>query len=147
MSPVHFTKLSFRVCSICNETFYTKSPEYSFYCNVCRARPKENKRRPYQFKFNVSDFPDLFDLTLIKNVGWYSPRRYENRNLISGLTRDHKVSISEAVENNYDPYYISHPCNCELMTQSNNSSKKTRSSMTYEELVVKVDSYNKMVHR
>ena len=31
------------------------------------------------------------------------------------ITRDHKISIFDAIHMGYDPYYITHPLNCELM--------------------------------
>lgn len=63
-----------------------------------------------------------------------------------GVTRDHKVSVNEAILKGYDSYYIKHPLNCELMLFSENAKKHTKSSITYEELVSQVDKYN-MVRR
>ena len=63
---------------------------------------------------------------------------------MNGYTRDHKVSVNEAIKNNYDPYYIKHPLNCELMSFNDNNKKKTKSSISYDELVKKVDEYEKI---
>lgn len=72
-------------------------------------------------------------MTLVKDVGF---RKTKGSNLnINGLTRDHKVSVNEAIRNNYDPYYIKHPLNCESMLFSDNNKKNTKSSISYEELV------------
>lgn len=70
-----------------------------------------------------------------KQVGVYS---LGNR---KGWTRDHKISVTEAIRNNYDPYYIRHPLNCELMSFDKNNKKKGRSSIAYSELVAMVDEY------
>jgi len=64
---------------------------------------------------------------------------YSNTN---GLTRDHKISVNEAIRNNYDPYYIKHPLNCELMSWKKNNKKKTKSSITYSKLKQLVDAYD-----
>jgi hypothetical protein len=60
----------------------------------------------------------------------------------NGVSRDHKISISEAFDKGYNTYYISHPINCELMQQKNNSKKYTKSSITYDELVKLVEEYD-----
>lgn len=57
------------------------------------------------------------------------------------IERDHKISVWEALQKNYDPFYINHPLNCELITQKENNRKKHRSSITYDELKKLVDDY------
>ena len=71
----------------------------------------------------------------IRRVGLYHPKKN-----VEGLSRDHRVSVNEAIKNNYDPFYIKHPLNCEIMTQRANSSKKGKNSITYEELKRLVDT-------
>lgn len=61
----------------------------------------------------------------------------------NGVTRDHKVSVQEAIRNGYDPYYIRHPINCELMLFRDNAKKHTDSSITYDELIIRVNDYDK----
>lgn len=58
------------------------------------------------------------------------------------MSRDHKVSVDEAKKNNYDPYYITHPMNCELMPHIENNKKKITSSITYNELKLMVDNFD-----
>ena len=77
----------------------------------------------------------------MKEKGWYCKGgRYKKWNP-SGLTRDHKISVNEAIKNNYDPYYIKHPLNCELMSFEKNNKKKIKSSLTYQQLLKIVDKY------
>jgi len=102
-----------------------------------------NLRFQYRFKFNVYDYTDLFDLDILNSVGFYSPGGKSGKWNIDGLSRDHKVSVSESIKNKYDPYYISHPLNCELMPHKENNKKKHKSSITYETLVGLVDEYDK----
>lgn len=63
---------------------------------------------------------------------------------MSGVSRDHRVSVSSAIKNNYDPYYITHPINCELMHHIDNVKKHTSSSITYEELIKQVNDYDNL---
>jgi len=105
------------------------------YCDNHSNLYSHKGRAQYWFTFNVFEFPDLFDLNFIKEYGF---RSASNPN---GVSRDHKVSVNEAIKNNYDPYYIKHVMNCELMLFSENNKKKTKSSITYDELVKLVDNY------
>lgn len=57
----------------------------------------------------------------------------------NGLSRDHK--INEAIKNNYDPYYITHPMNCDLISHKQNNKKNTMSSITYEKLITLIDNF------
>ena len=100
-------------------------------------------RNRYKFTFNVYNYPDLFDLDRIKEIGWFAPGGKSGRWNINGLSRDHKVSVNEAILNNYDYYYITHPMNCEIISHKMNNKKKTKSSITYEELVKLVDDYDR----
>lgn len=95
-------------------------------------------RNGYAFTINPFKFPDIFPAAILldlKEKGFWSP---SNRD---GLTRDHKISVNEAIRNAYDPLYIKHPLNCELMGWQENNEKKARSSMSYEDLKRAVDEY------
>jgi hypothetical protein len=99
-------------------------------------------RQLCEFKFSLNDYPDKFDFGLIEEYGWYKAKnRGDNSN---GVSRDHMYSVSEGFENNIDPYYISHPANCRLMRQNENSSKKNKCSITLEELKNRVNNWDKV---
>lgn len=133
-----FSKIYSGKCAHCKTNFYSR--KNSKYCKEHSNLYKSGNRNKYAFTFNVFDYPELFDLDLVKELGFYSAGGKYKKNL-NGLTRDHKVSVNEAIKNNYDPYYIKHPLNCELMSFKDNSKKKTRSSITYENLVLLVDEW------
>lgn len=40
-----------------------------------------------------------------------------------------------------DPEIVAHPANCQLLLQSDNSRKKTHSSITLEELVKRISEF------
>lgn len=137
------SKVEIRTCSLTGKTWwyngkYRRSSPYK----------KSIKKQYYdkcKFKFNIYDYPDIFDLSLIEKHGWYScPSKKRNTGVknINGISRDHKVSIKEAFDNNYDPYYISHIMNCDLILHSENKKKQHHSSITYNELVILVNKYD-----
>lgn len=133
------SRVYFRKCNHCNVLFTSRKRVK--YCNAHATLYKSKGKNRYKFVFNVFDYPDLFDLSLIEKYGWFSHGgRYKYNP--SGITRDHRVSVNEAIKNDYDPYYITHPINCELMQFEKNNKKKTKSSLTYDELVKLVDEYD-----
>jgi hypothetical protein len=136
-----YTKVYFKPCKFCSKTFTTA--DRSQVCKKCQHLKWNNNKDQYSFRFNIFDYPDLFDLNQLKSVGWvaFGGKRGGNKNT-QGLSRDHRVSVNEAKKFNYDPYYISHPMNCELMPHTTNNKKKTKSSITYNELVKLVDEYD-----
>lgn len=134
-----FTKIYRCTCKVCDLKFL--SPKSRQFCDEHKHH-HTNKRTEYRFKFNVYDYPDLFNLELLNQVGFYAPGGKSGSWNVQGLSRDHRVSVDEAIRNDYDPYYISHPINCELMPHSENSSKKRRSSISYNELVRLADAYD-----
>lgn len=136
-----YTKIYVCKCKFCASAFIKSTVKQI--CDDCKLL--QNKLYfQYRFKFNVYHYPDLFDLELLSSKGWYSPKGKSGSWNPHGLSRDHKVSVSEAVNNSYDPYYITHPLNCQLMPQIDNVSKHHRSSITYAELRTLVDKYEKL---
>lgn len=132
-----FTKVSYLKCSHCEKTWYHKSIRK--YCTDCSHLYSRYGRALYQFCFNVYLHPDLVDLSILDDNEWKS------RDNFNGVTRDHKVSVNEAIRNGYDPFYIKHPLNCELMLFTDNNEKNTNSSMEYSELVRIVNEYESRV--
>ena len=113
-----------------------ESKKYAKYCSQHSHLYSHNERARYWFTINVYKFPELFDIDSLTKIGF---RSSTNPN---GYTRDHRVSVNEAINNGYDPYYITHVMNCELMLWQENNKKKTRSSITYEELKTRVHEYD-----
>lgn len=132
---LEYSKLYKCVCKHCGIEWRDRKRVQ--YCDKHKALYSHNGRAAYWFTFSLSKYPDLFDSTLIKQYGF---RSATNPN---GVTRDHKVSVNEAIKNNYDPYYIKHPLNCELMLFDENNRKNTKSSISYQELVQLVNAYEK----
>ena len=85
--------------------------------------------------------PEEFDFELIKRYGWYKAKNHGNN--LTGISRDHMVSIKYGFEHNVDPKIISHPANCKLMIHSENVRKYNKCSITLEELLVRIENWNK----
>lgn len=134
------TKVFYNKCSHCSKLHTTRASVK--YCNDHSDLYKSNNRNRYAFTFNVYEYPELFDIELIKEKGWHSHGGRFKYNP-DGLTRDHKVSVNESIKNGYDPYYIKHPLNCEILTFKENNVKKTSSSISYDELKKIVDVYDR----
>lgn len=135
-----FSKVYFTKCKFCNTLCTSKTSTQV--CPLCQHLKWNNNKDQYAFRFNVFDYPSLFDLDMLKQVGWvaFGGKRGGDKN-VDGLSRDHKVSVNDAKKFNYDPYYISHPLNCELMPMTENNKKKTKSSISYEDLVRSVNDF------
>jgi len=121
----------------------------SKYCNKnCKKSYQRKNMTEYQkykqdslFKFSLNSYPYEFDFDLIKKHGWYKPTNRGNN--LNGVSRNHLYSIMDGFENNVDTYLISHPANCKLILQKENSSKHKKSSITLDELKEKVIEWNK----
>jgi hypothetical protein len=133
-----YTKIFLCTCKHCAGKFYAKSALQ--YCTNHRTESRNN-RMFYKFNFNVYDFPELFDLDLLNKIGFYAPGGKSGNWNPNGMSRDHKVSVSDAIKFGYDRFYISHPLNCELMPHKENTIKKGHSSISYSDLVKSVDMY------
>lgn len=135
-------------CLYCCVDYDTKSHRQKYCSQKCysldvqsKKTAFENYRNKCEFKFNLYDYPEEFDLSLIETYGFYSASNRGNN--LEGVSRDHKISVRYGFNNNIDPEIISHPANCELMKQNENSSKKTNCSISLDDLKLKIVYWNK----
>jgi len=110
------------------------------YCFLCKKEYYESYIIECKFIFNVYNYPDYFDLKLIEKYGWFSPPNRGNNT--KGISRDHILSINYGFLNKIDSKIISHPANCKLILQSENSRKHKKSFITHEELLQKIQIFN-----
>lgn len=101
--------------------------DYALYVKKCK------------FDFNVYNYPHKFNLNLIEEFNWYKASNRGNN--LNGISMDHMLSIREGFDLNVDPELIKHPANCELMQQYKNSKKRTKSSITLDELKNRINSW------
>lgn len=138
-------KIHFYECIGCNEIKSSKRKRK--YCSKeCRKNykrkfltDKERYRKECQFTFNLKDYPEKFDFSLIEKYGWYkAPNKGNNPN---GVSRDHMISIDYGWRNNIPSNIISHPANCELLPHKKNYDKRTNCSLTLEDLLERIKQW------
>ena len=140
-----FSTIKFILCEHANKRYSNRNVDGSI--RRCSPYIKTLKEQYYidsRFKFNVYNYPNDFDLELIKLHGWYTcpgkKRKHEVKN-VNGVSREHMISVGFGFTNNIDPKIISHPANCRLMLHSENKIKHTNCCMTINELIVKIDEW------
>lgn len=135
-------------CKYCHGIFIRDRNDVKFCSILCRKSFRrisidefQSYRIDCNFKFNLADYPNEFDFSLIERHGWYSPSNKKNN--LGGISRDHIFSVREGFEMGIDPKIISHPANCRLMIHSDNISKNRKSDITYEELLERIIDFDK----
>lgn len=96
-------------------------------------------RQRCAFDFDIADYPDKFNVELVEQLGWYSPKNKGNN--LNGISRDHRLSVREGFELGVTPEIIKHPANCELMPHRQNQKKKSNSSISLEELLHRISKW------
>ena len=120
------------------------------YCSKkCRFGTKKNNANEYRqyqldcrFNFDMKKYSEEFDFRLVETHGWYSATNSKKPNL-EGVSRDHMLSIRDGFKNKIDPKIISHPANCKLLLHRENKIKHTNSSITLDELLKKIEYWDK----
>lgn len=108
------------------KNYKKKKLNYKKYSSMCK------------FRFDLKNYPQEFDLELLEKHGWYCPKNNPN-----ALTRDHMLSISYGWKRDISPKILSHPANCQLMFYENNLDKAWRSSINCEELMKRIEKWEK----
>lgn len=140
LSPAYiegpYTAIFHSTCAHCGKLSLLRRK--AKYCEEHQNLYGREGRYQYAFAFNPFHFPEIFGATLLVQLsrqGFWNPANPK------GLTRDHRVSVNEAIKNNYDPFYIKHPLNCELMPWLENNRKNTQSSLPFQDLVKQIDAW------
>jgi hypothetical protein len=127
-----------RNCRNCNNIL---NEPRKIICNTCRINYYKFYRPSCEFKFNVFDFQDEYNIQLLITNGFYSPTNKKNN--LNGVSKDHKFSVCDGFKNKIPPEIISHPANCELLIHTDNNKKKIKSSITIDELYDKIEKWDK----
>lgn len=121
------------------------------YCNdECKESNKDKMtlrqyRTACNFKFSLNSYSSEFDFNLIKENGWYSPTNKNNN--LKGVSRDHIFSVKNGYLLAIDPEIISHPANCRLIKQSENSSKNSKNGISLSQLLNKIKTWETKYNR
>lgn len=141
VKKIKLKKEKIRFCSKClNQRVIGKKT----ICDECKLKYYNYYRPVCEFVFNLNDYPDKFDLTLINKFGFYSPSNKNNN--LGGVSRDHMYSVSDGFKNKVSPDIIKHPANCMLIIHTDNQKKKTKSIITLEELKQRIKNWDKSVN-
>lgn len=152
-NSVYFKKLKTRkknyiiiYCKFCLKQIKTERRDQKFCSISCSNKNRIKRDDKYiqyslkcQFNFNVYNYPNKFNLKLIKEYGWYKASNRGNN--LNGISRDHMFSIYDGFKNNISPEIIKHPGNCKLMVHKENNSKHTTSSISLITLKQRIDNW------
>jgi len=136
-------------CKICDKEFIVPAHRIKLFCSGSCANknryihsmtPLKEYRSKCAFKFNLADFANEFDFSLVESYGWYKAKNHGNN--LNGVSRDHMVSVMFGFTNNIDPNIISHPANCRLIRHNENVSKGSKCAITLEELMGRIEAWN-----
>jgi len=130
-------RIGLKKCKSCGQV---NSKKYTIYCDECRYTYYELYRPSCKFKFNPLSFPEWLDCDLILKHGRYSPSNKGNN--LKGVSLDHMYSVKDGFINNISPDIISHPANCKIMVHNENSSKHSNSSISIDELLLRIENFN-----
>lgn len=140
------------ICKTCNKTKEVPKSSKRIFCSrTCTYQhrtkqanlgktPIQVYRKACQFKFNLADFSNEFDFSLVEQYGWYKAKNRGNN--LTGVSRDHCISIRYGYEHNIPAEHIAHPANCKLMQHTENMKKNTDIEFSYEELLAKIADWN-----
>jgi hypothetical protein len=126
-------------CKYCNYNAINK--QYKVICDDCRLTYYKFYRPSCEFNFDIKQYKNEFDFSLIELYGMYSPTNKNNN--LGGVSKDHIYSVKDGFINKINPEIIKHPANCSLILQTENSSKCDKSLMTLEELLKKIEIWDK----
>lgn len=129
-------KLKSRTCATCGKIDTTTGHFQSDKCMFCND--SLTYREACKFTFNLKDYPNEFNLALLTEHGMFNPKTNQN-----GVSKDHMLSVSYGKLNKIDPKIISHPANCKLLTHRENKKKQHHSSITLEELIMRINMWDK----
>jgi hypothetical protein len=125
-----------KICKNCNNEIKEK---YKQICNCCSEKYYKFYRPLCEFNFILENYPDKFDLSLIKKYGKYSPKNKGNN--LNGISRDHLYSVKDGFKNKVSPDIIRHPSNCRLVKHKENQVKYNKSSISLDELKKRISEW------
>lgn len=137
-------------CKNCEQIFETKNKKQKF-CSVKCANDSKRlhhytDKKTYshrcRFTFDPYDYPELFNIELLEEYGWYRPWNSKKGPNYNGVSRDHLYSVSEGYKNNISPEIMSHPANCRLVLHyKENVSKNDHCIVTLEQLKERINNW------
>jgi len=146
-----YTPIIWKQCGITGKYYHNRTADGS----QRKSSPygKDIKKIYYhltRFRFDVKDMPEIFDISLLENNGWYMSRdskKLNRKKNIDGISRDHLFSVSNGLQQKIHPLILSHPVNCKLVKQRQNVSKNSKCDITIEELIREILYFDNSKHQ
>lgn len=129
--------IKIRLCKNCDNLVGYKK----IICDSCRVDYYQYYRPASNFNFDINLYKDKFELSLVTKYGWYSPSNKGNN--LNGVSKDHLFSVKDGFVNKVSVDVIKHPANCKLMIHKDNQVKNSKSVITLEELLKRIEEWNK----
>ena len=96
---------------------------------------KKQYRADCEFRFDPGVYTQMPGYELFMELGMYHSVRNPG-----GVCRDHMLSVEYGYRNNISPEIISHPANCQYLTNNDNITKNSASCITLEELLERIQT-------
>lgn len=148
-SSSSFVPAKLHVCPNCCQEYKGNTKFCSKQCRLQHFKSKRTLKQQYalqcKFRFNLWDYPEQFNLDILHENGMYKASNRGNN--LQGVSRDHMYSVSQGFQNNVDPIIISHPANCQLLIHTENQSKGGKSKITLEQLLERINKFNKKYNK
>lgn len=90
-----------------------------------------------QFQFNPYQYKNILGYNLLLSNGLFHPINRPN-----GMCRDHIISIEYGWRNKIPPSIISHPANCQFLTNVDNIKKGSGCSFSLKQLMERITPWN-----
>jgi len=100
---------------------------------LVRTDEKEIYKVACSFKFNIFQYPEIPGYNMLLEQGVFNSRTKKH-----GVVRDHIVSKEFGWRNQVPPEIISHPANCQFISNEDNIKKSANCDMSLEELLVRI---------
>lgn len=136
----YIPKIRIKHCKCCGENLIDK---YKRICNKCKFYYYNVYRFKCNFDFDIDQYINLIDSSLIESFGRYSPSNKGNN--INGVSKDHIFSVKQGYMLSIDPAIIKHPANCQFIQHKNNQIKNIKSDITLIELFDKIISFENII--
>lgn len=123
-------------CKVCNINLLNTKCTI---CDNCKEQYYKYYRTECRFTFSIKNYEFMFsdkEKNILSVHGMYSASNRGGN--IFGVSRDHMFSVKDGHLIGLKPFVLSHPANCKLLLQSDNSKKNSRSSITLKELYKKI---------
>jgi hypothetical protein len=133
-------------CNICGEKYIYSTTKNRYCSDKCKKKYLKEKMKYAQYRelcefgFGIRTYIDEFDYDIVKKYGWYCTDKGKEN--YGGVSRDHIYSVMDGFKNKISPEIISHPANCQLIRQKDNSSKYDKSEITIDKLNEKIKYWN-----